>query len=84
MKLREHRGSLTDSMATLVEIPPTRKALTAHINKILGKSGMQISRQDVHVNGYYRALDRRIGWERTYIVTVDNYGPFGFCDENPL
>ncbi|MGZ7142718.1 hypothetical protein ACXWOE_09875, partial [Streptococcus pyogenes] len=35
MKVREHRGGLTESMETVIEIPATIAALREHIEKTL-------------------------------------------------
>lgn len=78
MKFREHRGSLYDSMATLVVVDG-KKGLVAHIKKLL-KSYIDVSSSDVLVSLYGSSGDARIGWEKVYIVTVKGYGVIGFSD----
>ena len=77
MKLRQHRGGLSDSMATVIEIAPNRACLAAAINGELAEFGISVQESAVHVDAYRR--DDRIGWD-THIVTVDGYGMYGFTD----
>ena len=83
MKFREHRGDLKDSMATCVTVADTA-ALMAHIADIFQEPmmrGFPYLPEKVHVSEYDREPDSRIGWARTYIVTIDGYGVLGFTDE---
>jgi hypothetical protein len=83
MKLREHRGGLAESMDTVVEISPTIEAVTRHVNRVLEAFGVTVQPQAVHVREYGAAgPDKRNGWKQTFIVTVDDYGVFGFCDQD--
>jgi hypothetical protein len=77
MKLREHRGSLEDSMATVVEIPATKEALVKEIVKKLSKFYVNISEESVTVEPY--AFDERIGWD-SHVVSVKGHGVYGFTD----
>jgi hypothetical protein len=81
MRLREHRGSLDDSMATMVTIASTIEALTAQINTVLAPYVFVAQPEQVQVKEFSSHRDERIGWEKTFVVTVDGYGVFGFCDE---
>jgi hypothetical protein len=86
MRFREHRGSLSDSLDTMVEIDATIAAIVRHVNRRLAgfddvRPGFKAGPGDVRVNAYYMEPDRRTGWAKTYIVVVDGYGPFGFCDQ---
>lgn len=76
MKLREHRGSLVDSMATVIEIEPTQAALDAHIAKTLAPFGFVPKKPAVLDRFTY---DERIGWN-SYLVFIEGYGVFGFTD----
>ncbi len=76
MKFREHRGSLTDSMATVLEIEPTKHALAAVMAQRLGDYGMSVTEDMIHVYPY--GYDSRIGWD-AHIVTV-NGKAIGFTD----
>lgn len=81
MKVREHRGSLDESMATVKEIEPTLDALTAHINEVLSGwlgGGVTADTIVIHPQGF----DSRIGWN-TYLVAVEGYGVFGMIDQFP-
>ena len=78
MKFRDHRGSLTESMATVIDIPPTLEALKIIINTELGKYGVpEISDEMITVESY--GFDNRIGWD-THIVIVNGYGVYGYID----
>lgn len=74
MKFRHHREMLDDSMATMVELPPTREALAAHLTEAYGYA---VSASAIAVSWY--AVDKRIDWPVTYIVAVNN-DAVGFTD----
>lgn len=80
MMLREHRGSLNESMETAVEVSNTRSALYAHISPILRKFGFEFKPEALNVNLFHAFADNRIGWSTTYIVKIEGYGVFGFCN----
>jgi hypothetical protein len=73
VKVREHRGSLNDSLATQVEIERTIYSLASYISQTLG---YRVEPRDIEVNQY--GFDDRIGWD-TYIIIVKG-SPFGFTD----
>lgn len=76
MKVREHRGSIQESMETCVEIHPTMDALVKVITESL--SDMWVTKKvKVKVEPYM--YDTRTGWD-THIVTVKGWGIFGFTD----
>ena len=79
MKFRERRGGLTESMATLVEVD-SKRALVAHIQKLLAPYRVKVTDEDVAANLYGSSGDARIGWEKVYIVTVKGCGVIGFSD----
>ena len=76
MKLGEHRGMLSDSMETVIEIPATMDALKSAIDNSLQFIGI-VNVKRIHVKHY--CFDKRINWD-THIVTIDDYGVFGFTD----
>lgn len=78
MKLREHRGSYEESMATVVDIEPSLEVLTEYIRQAFGERFL-MKDSWVHVDPYGGGMDHRNGWD-TYIVWVENYGVFGFTD----
>jgi hypothetical protein len=85
MKYRDHRGSLADSMKTLVELPATRKALIAHLATTWpfsqSLSGLDAKRlEDVTVERYFEDGDDRIGWKEVWIVVLSDFGVLGFTD----
>jgi hypothetical protein len=82
MKLRQHRGGLSESMATVVNIEPTKKALVEEITKqykdVIDMGMVSVDESTVSVESY-GGMDERIGWD-TYIVMIKNWGPYGFTD----
>lgn len=79
-KVREHRGSLSNSMGTVFEVEDFNGLLDA-ISKSMfpigSPFGVKLSPGRVHVEHY--TYDDRIGWD-TYIVSIDGYGVWGFTD----
>ena len=67
MKFRRHRGGLSSSIATTVEMTPTKIALAGYLN---------VSPSELNVKPYVH--DYRIDWE-THIVTIKGV-PAGFTD----
>jgi hypothetical protein len=78
IKFREHRGGLSDSMATVIEIE-NRAGLVAHIAKVLEPFHFDKERVDKGLRVEPYAHDARIGWN-THIVTLKGYGVLGFTD----
>lgn len=74
-KFREHRGSLDESMKTVVELPD-RAALLAHINTFLEPWGEKVEDSQLQVTKH--CYDSRIEWD-THIVTGPN-GVLGFTN----
>lgn len=77
---RRHRGSLSESMTTVVEI----RNFDALIDIIRSDFGwfahpLAVDKDTVHVSPYGSGMDTRIGWN-TYIVTVDLFGVWGFTN----
>jgi hypothetical protein len=62
-----------------VELPDSLNALAAHVGALLRDSEAPISDGFSLRISLYGAEDR-IGWEETYIVTLDGYGVVGFVD----
>ncbi len=78
MKVREHRGSLSASLATTVEIDSTMDALHEHIKKTWAPFNRNVALIKVTSQGF----DHRIGWD-SHIIEVTGYGVFGYCDYSP-
>lgn len=74
-KVRQHRGSLADSMETVFEVENFDQLVDA-INKSLAHY-TAVSREEVHVTPY--TYDCRIGWN-THLVELDGYGVWGMTD----
>lgn len=77
MQLREHKGSLHESMATVKRLDATRDALLSVVRAELAHFGITFPDDAMRLVHYGR--DDRIGWD-CYVVTVDGYGVFGFID----
>ena len=73
---REHRGSLEESLDTLIRVD-TREELIEHIAKIL-KPYRLVKAEQVEFKNY--GFDPRIEWQ-TLLVSVRDYGPVGFAME---
>ena len=80
MRFREHRGSLADSIKTLVELQD-RTDLLRHCRRLLDPWHYRFYEDQFHVE-HYCGRDTRLdpSWEDTHIVTIDGYGVMGFTD----
>jgi hypothetical protein len=83
MKFREHRGSLADSMKTVVEVR-NKEELVEHIRKLFSPYVGDFQFDKIKVEPYgppYTPVvyDQRIGWH-TYLVTMPEYGVIGWTD----
>jgi hypothetical protein len=78
MKLRQHRGSLAESLATEVEIYNTLHALSTYIARDLKQFGVSVEPEHVSVSFY--AHDPRIPSD-VYLVEVEGYGVYGFTNK---
>lgn len=76
MRVREHRGSLADSLETAVEIEENRPALVAHVIKTCAPL-LEVKARDIKVKPYG---PRPSLGDPDWIITIDNYGVFGFVD----
>ena len=79
MLFREHRGSLTEAMKTLVKLED-RETLIKHCQVLLKPYNIHFDQTSLNVSPYYMQLDIRTGWKQTYIVTILGYGVIGFTD----
>jgi len=78
MKFRFHRGSLADSIKTLVELKG-RDDLVKHCQSLLGQDFV-FEPSALKVEPYGSGGDERIGWEHVFVVTIEGYGVIGFTD----
>lgn len=76
MKFHPVRELLEDSMREVVELPPTRTALVAHLRGVYANS-FSIDPRRVEVKAY--GFDSRINWH-TWLVTV-NGEAVGYTDQ---
>lgn len=79
MKFREHRGSLADSITTEVLLAD-RKALVEHVENLHLCFIHNYDFSMLTVKSYHMQPDARIGWDKTYIVSLPGYGPIGYTD----
>ena len=82
MRIRQHTGGLSESLATTQDIPATAQAVADYFNKRWGAPvgwGDAVAPADIEVKPYCR--DDRIGWD-THIVTWKqrHWGAVGFTD----
>ena len=83
MRFREHRRTLDESMSTVQNFDG-RAALVAFIQKKLLRWGKQVEDADVKIESYSGDDDRLTPpWRDTHIVTVDDWGVFGFTEGRP-
>lgn len=79
MRVRQHRGTLIDSLKTVIQIPATKEDLIDHINNVMnlpvkfGTGSIRIVNQ---------GKDDRIGWD-SHLIVVEGLGVFGYCDQKP-
>lgn len=74
MRIRQHRGGLAESLATVETIEPTRAAVAVWAARALARP---VVAADIDVTPY--GYDARIEWD-THLVTLKNYGVLGMCD----
>ena len=78
MKLRQHRGSLAESLATEVEIYNTLHALHTYVARDLKQFDVVVQPEQIKVSFYVH--DPRT-CSNTYLVEVEGYGVYGFTDQ---
>ena len=78
MKLRQHRGGFSESMATVVEIEPTRSTLLQAI-RASDMIGLPESITEDHLRVIPTGIDTRNRWD-THIVTIKDWGIYGYTD----
>lgn len=78
MKFRHHRGSLAESMKTLVELDG-RETLVNYLQKHFDL-WFTFKPEQLKVEPYGSGGDKRIGWKQTYLVTIEGFGVAGFAD----
>lgn len=72
--VREHRGGLSESMATAQAVRD-KAELVEIIRR--GHYGAAVQPDQVHIEPY--GYDDRINWD-TYLITVDGYGVWGMAN----
>lgn len=78
MKIRQHRVPYRESMATTLEVEPTKAAI---LRTILSSGTVDLpeglTKDDIFVERY--AYDPCNGWN-AYSVVIRNWGLYGFTD----
>lgn len=74
MKFREHRGSLKESMSTVVTLTD-RKQLAQYVGSLIWNTSLEP--WDLTIT--FQGEDRRIGWQ-SHMVSVARYGVVGYTD----
>lgn len=75
MKIRMHRGSLEESMATVEEIAPTEAAVRAFLTKHL----LFVDVESAKIEVSFYTVDPRISWV-VHLVTI-NGGACAYTDQ---
>lgn len=81
MRFRMHRGSLDESMKTVIDVDGFN-GLAAHIREKFIDFGPTFDDSQLKIKAY-GGDDARIGWRDVHIVTIDGYGVVSFC-EGPI
>lgn len=79
MQFREHRGTIAESIETIVTLKD-RQALVDHCQTLLTPLSFRFEPDALTVTYYSDMPDTRVGWERTYIVIIEGHGVIGFSD----
>jgi hypothetical protein len=86
MRFREHRGGLRQAMETLAFVQDRAelvKLLNERYDYLWGfprQYAPQLTVETIVIAPYVDEPDERIGWEKTYIVSLPGYGVLGFTD----
>ena len=79
LKFRFHRGSLVDSMDTLVELPATVQALIDHVQDRMPDFPFNLDDLRMKSTG----PDERIDWPDTWLVRFEGFGVVGMATALP-
>jgi hypothetical protein len=74
--IREHRGSLIESMATVRPVRD-REQLLEIIRESLSLFGVFIKPEQITVTPY--VPDARVGWD-THLICIEGYGVWGMAN----
>jgi hypothetical protein len=75
--VREHRGSLAESMRTVRPVRD-REHLVAIIRASLAPYGHSVKPEQISIDPY-GGLDTRIGWD-THLISIEGYGVWGMAN----
>jgi len=87
IRFRYHAGSLDASMSTVKQFdtPDNLKDFlidrSTMVMDVMELDYTPLTHSDIEIKLYHDGPDKRIGWEKTYIVMV-NGRPIGFCDND--
>lgn len=79
MRVRQHRGTLEQSLKTVKQIPATKDDLADHINEVLD---LPVKFGPGSITIVHQGDDERIGWD-SHLIVVEGLGVFGYCDQEP-
>ena len=63
MRYRDHKGSLSDSMDTTIEVNSSAEIIN-HLNKFYSQFGKEVE----EIKFEYCGLDKRIDWDTYYVL----------------
>lgn len=78
MRFREHRGGLSESLATTIELA-TKEQFISHIEKLARRI---VPTDRITITFSQSSYDKRIGWD-TYNVCMEGQGVLGMTDGPP-
>lgn len=87
VQIRQHRGSLAESLATVTTIEASVDALCKYVNWTISQSGQflaPVTPDRIRIKNY--GHDVRIGWD-VELILIDGLGVWGMADgyiSNPL
>lgn len=79
-RFRPHRSTLAAAMQEAVEVNGY-EGLIEHLRQTHPEYGPAFNPRSVTIAPYSGA-DERIGWKNTYLVSIEGWGPVGFCESN--
>jgi len=81
MKVRQHRGSFEESMATVESIFATEHSLAMWCSKVLVESGAAVGPSIIlKLELTHQGVDIRNGWD-TSTISSEGFGVIGYCDD---
>jgi hypothetical protein len=79
MKLRQYKSNFFESMATIVEIEPTRKAVLEAVRSS-GLVNKDLAEDRLIIQPY--AANACNGFREACVVVISNWGIYGYTDDS--